>query len=97
MGGRGASSGSTRIEKGIYKKLISDARIERELIDSVKAQKYDNPDAKIGDTIIDSSGMIARFADKISVAEYNILDWNKAEKELFKKLKQIEKNYGFKK
>lgn len=93
MGGRGASSGNT----SIYNNLTNNKGIINELIRNVKAQKSDNPNAKIGDTIIDSDRMISNYADKLSTQEYSRFNWQIAEDKLFNKLKQLEKQAGFKK
>ena len=95
MGGRGASSSSNN--NGLYEKLVNDAHVVRVMIDSVKARQFDNPNAKIGDTSIDTDNLLSGFADKLSTKEYANFDMEKGEKALFKKLKQLEKDYGFKK
>ena len=81
--------------KDIYSKLIT-KDVEKTLRDSVKAQKYDNPKAKIGDTMLDSDRIISRFSSNLTSKEYDKFDWEKAEDILFEKLKEIEKEFGFK-
>lgn len=72
------------------KRMITN-EIEKQLRDSVKAAFYENPKAKIGDTVIDSDRIISLFTDKLSTKEYAEFDWEKAEDILFDKVQEIEK------
>lgn len=93
MGGRGASSSNSNI----YTNLINKQSVIDELTRSVIAQKYENPNAKIGDTIIDSDGIIGDYGDTLTTQEYSQFNQEVAERKLFNKLKQLEKQAGFKK
>lgn len=83
-------------EKDIYTNLLSDSALLKHLRDSVKAQKAENPDAKIGDTVIDSDRFISNYSQKLSTKDYNQFNFDKAEELVFEKLKEFEKEAGFK-
>ena len=83
-------------EKDVYTNLLSDSALLKHLRDSVKAQKAENPDAKIGDTVIDSDRFISNYSQKLSTKEYNEFNFDKAEDLIFEKLKEFEKEAGFK-
>ena len=93
MGGRGASSGTTN---EIYSKFVNSRSTIAELEANIRARKYDEPDAKVGSTQLDSDRMISLYTDKLTTEEYAKFDWNKAERELFKKLRELERKAGFK-
>ena len=82
--------------EAVYTNLLNDKRLMDHLRESIKAQKADNPDAKVGDTQIDSDRFISLYTDKLSTKEYNSFDWDKAEDMVFKKLEEMEKEAGFK-
>lgn len=63
---------------------------------SIEAQKAENPNAKIGDTIIDLDRYISLYGDTLSTEEYNKFNVEKAEEEIFNKLHEMEKEAGFK-
>lgn len=77
--------------------MLNNRGVISELMRNVTAQKYDNPNAKIGDTRLDSGRIISNYADTLTTQEYNNFNWKVAENKLFKKLQQLEKNAGFKK
>lgn len=95
MGGRGASAGVTTQNK-IYSNLVNNSRIVNELERNVRAQMAENRNAKVGDTMLDSDRIISNYADTLTTEEYSRFNWEKAENELFKKLRQLERKAGFK-
>ncbi|MBQ2319174.1 MAG: hypothetical protein IIW86_02900 [Clostridia bacterium] len=91
-------AGGKKEEKGdkIYQDFAKSKDVMSHLVKSVEAQKADNPDAKIGDTIIELDSLMSNYTDRLSTEDYNKWDSDKAEKAVFDKLKEIEKEYGFK-
>lgn len=83
-------------KKEVYDKFVNNPKVVQSLVSAVQAQKAENKDAKIGDTIIDSDGILSRYSEGLSTKGYDSWNADKAEKALFKKLKEIEKEYGFK-
>ena len=77
-------------KNSIYKKMLT-PNVEKQLRDSVKAAFYENPKAKVGDTVIDSDRIISLFSDKLLPKEYTDFSWDKAEDILFDKVKEFEK------
>ena len=63
------------------------------MIESVRARLYEDPDAEIGDTAIDSDEIISLYIDTLTPQEFKKFSWNKAEEKIFDKLKEIEKIY----
>jgi hypothetical protein len=94
MGGRGASAGGT---SKIYNNLLNNGNVVAELMRNIQAQRTENPNAKVGDTYLDSDRIISNYADTLSTAEYSKFNWGKAENKLFKKLRNLEMKVGFKK
>lgn len=82
--------------EAVYANLLNDKRLMEHLRESIKAQKAENPDAKVGDTQIDSDRFISLYTDKLTPKEYNSFNWDKAEDMVFKKLEEMEKEAGFK-
>lgn len=80
----------------LYTDLLNDSKLIKHLKDSIAARKADNPDAKVGDTIIDSDSFISDYVDKLTTKEYAAFEWNRAEKLIFDKLNEMEKDAGFK-
>lgn len=80
----------------LYDNLVNDPKIIAELERNVQARQYDDPDARIGDTSLDSGRIVSNYMDRLSTQEYSKISWDKAEDKLFEKLKEIEKKYGFK-
>lgn len=74
----------------LYEKMFT-AEVEKELRESVKAQQYENKEAKVGDTVIDSDKILSKFSSKLSPEEYKFFDWEEAEEFLFDKLNKIER------
>lgn len=94
MGGRGAtSSGNAKI----YNDFLNNTNVVNELRRNVLAQESENPNARVGDTSLDSDRIISNYADKLSTAEYSKFNWETAEDKLFEKLRKIERQYGFRK
>ena len=93
MGGRGASSGSTN---ELYSKFVNSRSTIAELEANIRARKYDEPDAKVGSTRLDSDRMISLYTDRLTPQEYSQFNSEKAERELFKKLRELERKAGFK-
>lgn len=90
-GGEGSRE-TNKVENGVLKAK----GLMEHLQDSIKAQKWENPDAKIGDTRIDSDRFISLYADSLSHEEYKNFSAKKAEEEIFNKLHEMEKEAGFK-
>ena len=80
----------------IYKKMIT-PEVIKELNESIKAQLAENPNAEVGDTIIESDRIIALYSQKLTPQEYSKFNWDKAEDVLFDKLNELEKARGFRK
>ena len=93
MGGRGASAGSNKL----YSNLVNNRNVISELKRNIEAQKAENPNARVGDTRLDSDRIISNYSDTLTTQEYAKFNWEKAEKELFKKLRSLERESGFKK
>ena len=84
-------------ETTLYDKFVNNPRTVKTLIDSIKAAQYENPDAKVGDTVLESDRIISLFTDDLTPEEYKNFNFDKAEKALFKKLNELEKDvFGFK-
>lgn len=81
----------------LYSNLVNDNRVIDELTRNIEAQKADNPNARVGDTRLDSDRIITNYADKLTPQEYSRFNWEKAEDELFKKLRSLERKNGFRK
>lgn len=91
------SDGSEKKEESSKEgEILKTKGLMEHLQKSVEAQKAENPDAKIGDTYIDSDRYLSLFGDTLSPKEYESLDWDKAEKVIFNKLREMEKEAGFK-
>lgn len=82
-------------QEELYDNLLKDSALVEHLRESVKARKADDPDAKVGDTIIDSDRFISRYTDKLTTEQYKKFDWDKAEELVFDKLKEFEREAGF--
>ena len=78
-----------------YEPLVSDPKVQKHLLASVEAAKYENPNAKIGDTIIDSDALISEYADKLTPEQYAKFNWDDAENALMGELQKIESAKGF--
>ena len=96
MGGRGASSSSTGTNK-LYSDFVNNSRIVAELNRNIYARQSDDRNAKVGSTRLDSDRMISNYTDTLTTEEYSRFNVEKAENELFKKLRQLERKAGFKK
>lgn len=84
--------GSEKKESGILKTKGLVEHLQK----SIEAQKADNPNAKIGDTVIDVDRYISLYSDSLTPAEYDKFSAEKAEEEIFAKLREMEKEAGFK-
>lgn len=80
----------------IYDNLLNDSGLIEHLKESIKAQKAENPNAQVGDTVIDSDRYISLYTDKLTTEEYKNFNADKAEDLIFKKLNEMEKEAGFK-
>ena len=80
----------------LYDNLVNDPKVIAELERNVQARQYDDPNARIGDTSLDSGRIVSNYMDRLTTQEYSKISWDKAEDKLFEKLKEIEKKYGFK-
>lgn len=89
-GGRFTSAGSSG--SGI----LNTKGLMEHLQKSIEAQKADNPNAKIGETIIDPDRYISLYSATLSLEEYNKFNAEKAEEEIYNKLHEMEKEAGFK-
>ena len=83
-------------ESKLYTNLLNDPKLINHLKGSIEARKWDDPNAKVGDTIIDTDSFITDYVDKLTPKEYDTFDWNKAENLIFDKLNEMEKSAGFK-
>ena len=82
--------------RGLYVALLEQPFVQEHLKKSVEARQADDPDAKVGDTIIDSDRLISLFSDKLKPSDYKDFNAEIAEELLFDELHKIEREYGFK-
>lgn len=94
--GRFTDKGGEGSKNDKYEDFINSREVKEHLAKSIEAQLADNPNAKIGDTIIDSDDLISRYGEKLSVEDYDNWNSEEAEDRLFKKLNEMEKERGFK-
>lgn len=80
----------------IYNNFVNDPKIIQELERNVQAREFDDPDAKVGDTALDSDRIISNYGDRLTTKEYSNFKWDVAEERLFNKLQEIERKHGFK-
>ena len=95
MGGRGASSSSTGTNK-LYSDFVNNSKIVAELNRNIYARQLDDRNARVGSTRLDSDRMISNYTDTLTTEEYSRFNVEKAENELFKKLRSLERKAGFK-
>ena len=63
---------------------------------SVEAQLADNPKAELGDTQIDVDKYLSLYGETLSPKEYDSFDFDRAENIVYQKLRELEKEAGFK-
>lgn len=80
----------------LYQKMLT-PQVMKIMRDNIKAAEYEDPNAEVGDTILDSDRIISLFIDKLTPQEYKNFDFDKAEDFLFDKLHELEEYAGFKK
>lgn len=97
---KGITENLTSLDKasnrGLYIALLDQPFVQEHLRKSVEARQADDPDAKVGDTIIDSDRLISLFSDKLEPSDYKDFNPELAEELLFEELHEIEREYGFK-
>lgn len=87
----------TKLQSKVLGDFVENRNVIRELEANIRAQKADNPNARVGDTRIDSGRMISMYSERLTPQEYSVFTQDAAETALFRKLRELERKAGFKK